>query len=57
MIAIETDETGGFKSGHQGKIEIIQRINHDGEVNRARYMPQNPFIIVTKTVVRLSHPS
>ncbi|XP_069147404.1 WD-40 repeat-containing protein MSI1 isoform X1 [Solanum lycopersicum] len=28
----------------------FQQINHDGEVNRARYMPQNPFIIATKTV-------
>lgn len=45
------DEQGGYKTGHQGKIEVIQRINHDGEVNRARYMPQNPFIIATKTIV------
>jgi histone-binding protein RBBP4 len=28
----------------------VQQINHDGEVNRARYMPQNPFLIATKTV-------
>lgn len=35
---------------------MIQKINHTGEVNRARYMPQNPFIIVTKTVVRPSSP-
>lgn len=46
----EGEEAGGYKSGYQGKIEIIQRINHDGEVNRARYMPQNPFIIATKTI-------
>lgn len=32
------------------KIEIEQRINHHGEVNRARAMPQNPTIIATKTV-------
>ena len=31
-------------------MQIVQQINHDGEVNRARYMPQNPFIIATKTV-------
>lgn len=31
-------------------MQIIQQINHDGEVNRARYMPQNQFIIATKTV-------
>jgi histone-binding protein RBBP4 len=31
-------------------VQIVQQINHDGEVNRARYMPQNSFIIATKTV-------
>ncbi|KAL6311481.1 hypothetical protein AAG906_031245 [Vitis piasezkii] len=31
-------------------VQIIQQTNHDGEVNRARYMPQNSFIIATKTV-------
>jgi WD40 repeat protein len=25
------------------------KINHDGEVNRARYMPQNPSLIATKS--------
>lgn len=28
---------------------MVQTINHDGEVNRARYMPQNPNLIATKT--------
>ena len=32
------------------QVQIIQQINHEGEVNRARYMPQNQFIIATKTV-------
>lgn len=32
------------------QVQIIQQINHDGEVNRARYMPQNSFMIATKTV-------
>lgn len=32
------------------KIKVIQTITHDGEVNRARYMPQNPDLIATKTV-------
>lgn len=32
------------------QVQIIQQINHEGEVNRARYMPQNSFIIATKTV-------
>ncbi|KAG7221797.1 hypothetical protein INR49_017063 [Caranx melampygus] len=44
----EKGEFGGFGSV-SGKIEIEIKINHEGEVNRARYMPQNPFIIATKT--------
>ncbi|KAL9657486.1 hypothetical protein ABK040_016752 [Willaertia magna] len=44
-------ETGSLGSAiGRGKIEVIQRIPHDGEVNRARYMPQNPEYIATKTV-------
>lgn len=31
-------------------MQVIQRINHQGEVNRARYMPQNPDLIATKAV-------
>ena len=31
-------------------VQVTQQINHEGEVNRARYMPQNPFLIATKTV-------
>lgn len=45
-------------------MNVIQRINHDGEVNRARYMPTNPNLIATKTVTgpvyvfdRTRHPS
>lgn len=45
----EKNEVGGFGTPH-GKVHIKQQINHDGEVNRARYMPQDPFIIATKTV-------
>ncbi|KAJ1725791.1 Histone acetyltransferase type B subunit 2 [Coemansia erecta] len=61
----ETGELGGY-GGAECKINIVQRINHDGEINRARYMPQNPDIIATKTVVengavfifdRTRHPS
>jgi histone-binding protein RBBP4 len=44
----ERGEFGGFGSV-QGRIETEIKINHDGEVNRARYMPQNPVIIATKT--------
>ncbi|ETO18183.1 chromatin assembly factor 1 subunit-like protein [Reticulomyxa filosa] len=42
------DVYGGFGSG-AGKVEIIQKIVHNGEINRARYMWQNPDIIATKT--------
>jgi len=31
------------------KIQIKVKINHDGEVNRARYMPQAKSVIATKT--------
>lgn len=47
MIVVDP-EFGGFGSV-SGKIEIEIKINHEGEVNRARYMPQNPCIIATKT--------
>ena len=43
-----SDIYGGY-GGSSGKIEIIQRIIHKGEVNRARYMPQLNNIIATKT--------
>ena len=45
----ERGEAGGFGAA-SGKVEIKKQICHDGEVNRARYMPQNPFILATKTV-------
>lgn len=41
-------EFEGFGSV-SGKIEIEIKINHEGEVNRVRYMLQNPCIIATKT--------
>ena len=41
---------GGFGINSNVKVEIIQRINHEGEVNRARYMPQRQSIIATKTI-------
>jgi len=42
------DVYGGF-GGAAGKIEIIQKICHKGEANRARAMPQNSNIIATKS--------
>lgn len=31
-----------------GKIDIKMKISHAGEVNRARYMPQNHFVVATR---------
>ena len=44
-----TAEYGGFGTG-ECKINVVQRIPHEGEVNRARYMPQNPCLIATKAI-------
>lgn len=46
----ERGELGGHTLPQQPRIQITQKINHDGEVNRARYMPQNPDLIATKAV-------
>mmetsp|Transcript_9480 Transcript_9480/g.16592 ORF Transcript_9480/g.16592 Transcript_9480/m.16592 type:complete len:432 (-) Transcript_9480:69-1364(-) len=50
----ERGELGGY-GGTSSKIEIKVRINHDGEVNRARYMPQDDYVIATKTVTGQVH--
>lgn len=43
-----TEELGGFGSAkEQMKFSIVQKIVHPGEVNKARYQPQNPNIIAT----------
>jgi len=45
-------ELGGYtnsgNTGVAGKMEISMRVKHEGEVNRARYMPQNPFIVASR---------
>ncbi|KAI6154005.1 WD40-repeat-containing domain protein [Pisolithus tinctorius] len=46
----ERGELGGHTIPPQPRIQIVQRINHPGEVNRARYMPQNPDLIATKAI-------
>lgn len=48
----ETGEIGGYgggpsKSQIEVKFNIVQKIDHPGEVNKARYQPQNPNIIAT----------
>ncbi|WVQ79234.1 histone acetyltransferase type B subunit 2 [Cryptococcus sp. DSM 104549] len=45
----EKQEVGSYTQS-PARIRTVQTINHDGEVNRARYMPQNPELIATKTV-------
>ncbi|KAJ7610895.1 WD40 repeat-like protein [Roridomyces roridus] len=54
QIAADYDDERGELGGHTippaPRIQIIQKINHAGEVNRARYMPQNPDLIATKAV-------
>ncbi|KAL7751771.1 Histone acetyltransferase type B subunit 2 [Sorochytrium milnesiophthora] len=45
----ETREVGGYGEV-SCKINIQQKIPHDGEINRARYMPQKPNLVATKTV-------
>ncbi|KAK9480954.1 WD40-repeat-containing domain protein [Lipomyces japonicus] len=45
----DKEEIGGHAPS-ESRIHIHQRIDHEGEVNRARYMPQNPDIIATMSV-------
>lgn len=40
----------GQATADKKRIEEELRINHLGEINRARYMPQQPNIIATKTI-------
>ncbi|KAJ3197158.1 hypothetical protein HK101_005675 [Irineochytrium annulatum] len=63
VVVLNVAEYGGY-GGAECKINVIQKINHDGEVNRARYMPSNPNVIATRTVYgpvyvfdRTRHPS
>jgi histone-binding protein RBBP4 len=44
----ERVELGGYAAS-KPKFEIVQRIVHDREVNRARICPQNSFLIATKS--------
>ncbi|KAF9654145.1 WD40 repeat-like protein [Thelephora ganbajun] len=44
----ERGEMGGHTIPATPKIQIIQKIIHPGEINKARYMPQNPDLIATK---------
>ena len=63
LLTLTALESGGY-SGAECKIQIVQKINHDGEVNRARAMPMKPDVIATRTCYgpvfifdRTRHPS
>lgn len=45
----QKSDVGGFGNPAGGKIDIRIKIPHQGEVNRARYMPQDETIIATQT--------
>ncbi len=45
----EKNEIGGFGTTSAiGKIEIRMKLKHTGEVNKARHMPQNHFIVASR---------
>ncbi|GKT40853.1 histone acetyltransferase type B subunit 2 [Colletotrichum spaethianum] len=51
----ETGEIGGYGKSSNGQtaaveFSIVQKIDHPGEINKARYQPQNPDIIATLCV-------
>lgn len=47
----ERGEAGGYggAGSAEAKVSVIQRIDHEGEVNKARYRPANPNVIATMT--------
>ena len=45
----DAGDVGSHGSARQTfQFGIVQQINHDGEVNKARYQPQNPNLIATR---------
>ncbi|ONK67351.1 uncharacterized protein A4U43_C06F19280 [Asparagus officinalis] len=51
VFDVDHGEIGVFEGARgKSKVKVIQQIKHEGEVNRARYMPQNSSLIATKTV-------
>ncbi|KAL7593899.1 hypothetical protein Lser_V15G34172 [Lactuca serriola] len=51
LFEVEYDDSHVNENEHSGrKIEFVQQICHEGEVHRARYMPQNSCVIATKTI-------
>lgn len=54
----------GSYTNSKARVRVVHTINHQGEINRARYMPQNPDMLATKAINgdvnifdRKKHPS
>uniref|UniRef100_A0A5S6Q5W0 WD_REPEATS_REGION domain-containing protein n=1 Tax=Trichuris muris TaxID=70415 RepID=A0A5S6Q5W0_TRIMR len=45
---VDEEEFGSYASG-DSLLDIDVRISHNGEVNRARFMPQQPHMVATKS--------
>ncbi|ODN00476.1 putative histone-binding protein lin-53 [Orchesella cincta] len=45
----KTDNVSDHASKYSGTMYVLKRINHEAEVNRARYMPQDSNIVATKS--------
>ena len=43
----DKEEIGGYGGGAECRLHIQQKMVHEGEVNKARYMPQKPDLIAT----------
>ena len=43
----DKEEIGGYGGGAECRLNTHQKIVHEGEVNKARYMPQKPDLIAT----------
>lgn len=41
------EEVGGYGGGSECRLQVQQRMVHEGEVNKARYMPQKEDLIAT----------
>ncbi|KAJ3838210.1 hypothetical protein F5878DRAFT_642179 [Lentinula raphanica] len=48
IYSADREESGGHTIPPSPQIQVTQKITHPGEVNRARCMPQNPEMLVTK---------
>ncbi|XP_030758755.1 histone-binding protein RBBP4-like [Sitophilus oryzae] len=45
----EEEDLDGSNNPFKSDLILLQKINHEGAVNRARHMPRNPCLIATKT--------